>query len=124
VGWEVLWVALGGSLGAVARYAVGVWIGARVAMAFPLATFLINATGSAVLGLVIGTAEARGLPLFLRPLVAVGFLGAYTTFSTFSFEAVQLAQAGNAGTAIAYVAASVAAGLIAALAGLAAGHLL
>ncbi|MFN8543591.1 MAG: fluoride efflux transporter CrcB [Candidatus Binatia bacterium] len=124
MGWEVLWVALGGSIGAVVRYVLGVWIGSRIATVFPFATFLINVTGSAALGLLIGTAESRGLPPFMRPLVAVGFLGAYTTFSTFSYETLRLAEAGNLGTALLYAGASLVTGLAAALAGLGAGRLL
>lgn len=111
-------VATGGALGAVSRYAISLAI-PGTASRFPWATFIINVTGSAVLGFLV--------PLLLeqfprgrvaRPLLGAGFIGAYTTFSTFTVEAVLLVRAGHPAVAGAYVLASVVAGLAAAWTGM------
>src|SRR5438067_7678236 len=86
---RIFWVGLGGFLGANARYWVGGWIQDRWGADFPWSTFVINITGSFILGLFVTlTTERfalRNAPA-LRLLVAIGFVGAYTTFSTFEFE--------------------------------------
>ena len=86
-----LLVALGGAVGSVLRYGVG-----RIAVAYlgpstVMGTFVVNITGSLVLGLLVGLAlERTALPLHLRSLLAIGFLGGFTTFSTLSLETVRL----------------------------------
>jgi fluoride exporter len=116
-------VAAGGVLGAVSRYAISLAI-PETASGFPWATFLINITGSAVLGFLV-TLLMEQFPRgrLARPLLGTGFLGAYTTFSTFTVEAVLLVRAGHPAVAVAYVLASVAAGLAAAGAGIATARL-
>jgi CrcB protein len=94
---------------------------------FPWATFGVNVIGSFVLGLVVTLVVERWPgDRFIRPLVAVGFCGGFTTFSTFAVEVDQRARHGHTGTAAAYVVASLVAGVGAALAGttLARGRLL
>ena len=88
-------VAVGGALGAPARYGVAQLVHAG-AGTFPWATFWTNVTGSFVLGVVV-VVVARRFPSdrYLRPFVATGFLGAYTTYSTFAVEAVVLARDGQ-----------------------------
>src|SRR5205085_57949 len=90
---KTLWVGLGGFLGANARYWIGLWIQARWGSSFPWSTFVINITGSFILGLfltlVTGRYAVPGTPV-LRLAVAIGFVGAYTTFSTFEFETFAL----------------------------------
>src|SRR5436190_22015556 len=95
--WEALqrigWVGLGGFLGANARYWVGGWIQVRWGTAFPWSTFVINVTGSFILGLFVTLITERFFVpnvLALRLLVAIGFVGAYTTFSTFELETLSL----------------------------------
>ncbi|MEY3283710.1 MAG: putative fluoride ion transporter CrcB, partial [Acidobacteriota bacterium] len=92
---RVLIVALGGALGAVVRYGLASLIAARVATAFPLGTWVINISGSFIIGIFLAIVGAREL---LHPdwrlLIAVGFLGAYTTFSTFEYETLHLLQSG------------------------------
>ena len=95
--WTVLlarvgWVGLGGFLGANARYWLGLWIQERMGSAFPWATFVINVTGSFVLGFFLTLLTDRFVPNApaLRLAVAVGFVGAYTTFSTFEWETMEL----------------------------------
>jgi CrcB protein len=111
-------VAAGGALGAVSRYAISLAI-PETSSGFPWATFLINITGSAVLGFLV-TLLLEQFPRgrLARPLLGTGFIGAYTTFSTFTVEAAALVRAGHPAVAVAYVLASVAAGLAAAWAGM------
>jgi len=112
-------VAIGGALGAVARYGTGIWISAKWVHAFPLHTFLINITGSFLLGL-LNTLFLDRLILNpeMRLALTVGFLGAFTTFSTFSHETIMLIKDGNICTALLYTVASVFISLFGVFAGL------
>ena len=113
-----LLVALGGALGAVSRYAVDRAVSAAFGQTTVLGIFLINLSGSFLLGLFVGASAARdGWQAEARLLVAVGFLGSYTTFSTLMLAGVQSAESGELGRAALNVAGSVAAGLAAAFAG-------
>ena len=88
-----LLVALGGIVGANARYVVSQLAAARWGVAFPYGTLLINVIGSALLGLLL-----VALPLGaggLRAILATGFCGGFTTFSTFAFETVALTGGGR-----------------------------
>jgi len=118
----LLCVGAGGFLGAIARYGLGVWIDARAGSAFPFGTLLINLSGSFLLGTLSGALEFSALSPEVRLALGVGFLGAYTTFSTFTYETLRLVEAGDTGLALAYVAASVLVGLVAATLGLAVGR--
>ncbi|MPY31344.1 fluoride efflux transporter CrcB [Streptomyces adustus] len=106
-------VAVGGALGAVARYAVSLWWSAR-AGGFPWATFSINVVGCAVIGvfLVLVTEAWRPHPL-LRPFFGTGVLGGFTTFSTYAVDIEKLLRAGHPGTAFGYLAATLCAALTA-----------
>ena len=85
------WVALGGALGAMARAFVGAWVQTRVHSAFPWGTFLINASGSLLLGFVATLlSENIVTQPNIRPFITIGFIGAYTTFSTFEYESFRL----------------------------------
>ena len=121
---DLLLVGAGGFIGAILRYVVGLVLVPRMTTAFPVHTFLINVTGSLALGVIIGAAETRGLAPWIPPAVAVGVLGAYTTFSTFGWETVALLERGETAMASAYVLASVAVGLGAVVMGLAVGRTL
>jgi CrcB protein len=109
-----LWISLGAVLGANARYLLGLWALQRLGAAFPFGTLIVNATGSLLVGLVLGVLAARpdADPAW-RLALAVGFCGAYTTFSTFSFETIALVREGALASAIVYVLASVALSLLA-----------
>lgn len=107
-------VAAGGALGSVVRYAVALLVATVWRREFPLATFLINVSGSFLVGLVAAWgAERAAVDPLVRLLVITGFLGAYTTFSTFEFETWQLTQWRAFGLALLNVVASVAAGFVA-----------
>lgn len=80
----MVFVALGGGLGACLRYAVDAWIRVRWPAEFPWATFVINVTGSFVLGFCVAGLSGGALLGFL----GTGMMGGYTTFSTASVEAV------------------------------------
>lgn len=113
-------IAGGGALGALARYVLGgivqEWMGAK----FPYGTLAVNVTGSLVMGVMMTLVTERGV---LHPnwrfLVAVGFVGAYTTFSTFEYETFRaveqgawLVGLGNAGVSVVAGFVSVAMGVI------------
>lgn len=105
-------VGVGGAAGANARYWLGLWFRAQPwAQQFMWGTFVINLSGSLVLGVVAAVFRDRTGPGFL--LLGTGFCGGYTTFSTFSLEVVEAIQKGRWDVAGLYVGASVVGGLIA-----------
>jgi fluoride exporter len=106
-------ISIGAVLGANARYLLGGWVLERMGSEFPFGTLLINVTGSFAIGLGYALIERHGAPDWVRPLVIVGFLGAYTTFSTFSLDTLALAERGAWLAAGSYVLGSVAASLAA-----------
>ena len=111
-------IAVGGVLGTLTRYGLGVWITNRWNQGFPLHTFLINVSGAFLLGFLnILFIERLVVSPAVRLGVGVGFLGAYTTFSTFSFEVVTLLGGGSYLTAFLYTLSSVGLGLLAAALG-------
>ena len=105
---RVALVAVAGALGALTRYWIGTAIGVR---AFPWATLGINVLGSFLLGLVLGGPGMNRWSATATTAVAVGFLGAFTTFSTFAFEATAMIREDRPGPAFAYVTSSLVLGL-------------
>jgi CrcB protein len=107
-------IGLGGFLGTVARYAIGLWIGQKWGRTFPLGTFLINVSGSFLIGFLMMLFTER---LMLNPqwrmFFVIGFLGAYTTFSTFEYETGALLRDGEWFIASLNVALSVIIGFVA-----------
>lgn len=115
-------VAVGGALGAPARYGISLAVHITPGT-FPWGTFWTNISGSFALGLVLAFLLERFPPTrYLRPFVATGFLGAYTTYSTFAVETDLLVRNGHAAVATAYVAASLVGGFGAVWIGLSAGR--
>ncbi len=109
----LLAVAFGGMLGGIARYGIGLGVHTP-AGGFPAATFIINVSGSLALGALLALIIERWPPTqYVRPFAATGFLGAYTTWSTFMVDADLLVKDGHAAVAVAYVAATLVAGLLA-----------
>jgi len=120
-----LLVGVGGFAGANARLLVGRWVGALVETRLPLATFLINISGSFLLG-VLGVVIAQRAVVnadAVRLALGVGFLGAFTTFSTFEYETHALLEDGSWFGASVYVCASVFIGLVAVRVGIVAGRM-
>lgn len=115
---KLLLVAGGGALGSAARYLVGTWVQGLSGAGFPWGTFFVNASGSFLIGAVLGLFENSGLPNGARLFLAVGVLGGYTTFSTFSHETLKLLENGNPGLAFLNAAGQLAAGLVAVFGGI------
>jgi len=114
--------ALGGALGALARWALAEALPASPG-GWPWATLLVNLTGCLLLGVLIGVLTGRSRePAWVRPFLAVGVLGGYTTYSTFAVEVVELVDDGAVARAAAYVLLSVAGGGAAVAAGALAGR--
>jgi CrcB protein len=102
-------VAIGGFLGAIARYIVGQWFTDLVRVTgFPWGTLIINLLGCFVLSLFLTVAlDLLVISPFIRLGVSTGFIGAFTTFSTFSLETVQLLQSHQFGYAGLYLFCSI-----------------
>ena len=121
----MLLLMLGGALGTYLRYGVGKWFNSQSwAQGFPYGTMFINVTGSFILG-----AAATLIYEYLRPeygnlylLIGWGFCGGYTTFSTFEWETLKLVRDGSWEYALANVVASVVAGFIGVVLGVALVH--
>lgn len=93
-----LWVALGGALGSMARYWMGVRITILGGLAFPWATILINILGSLVIGFLATLTGPEGrlpAPIDARTFLIVGICGGFTTFSAFSLQTLDLARDGR-----------------------------
>lgn len=113
-----LLVFLGGGLGATLRHGMNTFCARLFGTHFPFGTFLINITGSLVMGLIAGYLAFRGQAAQpWRLFIMTGMLGGYTTFSAFSLDAALLYERGEVGLAVGYVLGSV----ILALGGLAVG---
>ena len=111
---KYLLIALGGGLGSVARYWVGSTVGGRMGMRFPYGTLVVNITACAVIGFALTWfGERAEINLAWRYLVAVGFIGAYSTFSTYEWETLSTLRSGAFALALLYAVGSMALGLAA-----------
>lgn len=116
-------VAAGGALGSLARWGIAELLPARDG--FPWATFLVNVTGCALMGLLmVAMVTVWEGAHYRRHFLGVGVLGGFTTFSTYALETRALLDAGPAVTTFAYAVGTVAAGLLAVGLGIAVGRLL
>ena len=105
-GPALLAVAVGGALGALARYGIGLAL-PHGRGDFPLATFVVNAAGCLLIGVVIVLLTEGPTPHPLaRPFLTTGVLGGFTTFSTFATDVDELLLAGHPGTAAGYLIAT------------------
>ena len=103
---SLLQVAVGGALGASARYVVNVTAGRLLGTGFPWATLIVNVVGSFLMGLlVVALAEKFGNRY--AAFLMTGCLGGFTTFSAFSLDTLTLYERGQTGLALLYIAASV-----------------
>ena len=89
-------VGVGGFMGSIARFWFASYVGQRMGTRFPYGTFLINASGSFLIGMVMTILTDRmHLSPNCRYLIAIGFIGGYTTFSTFEYETLRAIQDGQ-----------------------------
>jgi CrcB protein len=111
-------IAVGGAVGAAARYGVSSLAPYRDGH-FPWGTFVVNVTGCLAIGvLMVLVLDVWPSHRYLRPFAGVGVLGGYTTFSTYALESRDLLATGHAATAMAYLLGSVLAGVTAAALGI------
>ncbi|MFI5521586.1 fluoride efflux transporter CrcB [Streptomyces platensis] len=119
-----LLVVAGAAVGAPLRYLTDRYVQSRHDTVFPWGTFTVNVAGSLILGLLTGAVTAGAASSHAQLLLGTGLCGGLTTYSTFSYETLRLAADGARGCAAANCVASVAAGLAAAFAGVAAARAL
>lgn len=121
---EYLWVGVGAMVGGMARYGISQGLSDLWGRTLPYGTFVVNVTGSFVIGLVMAVLLERvGDPAW-RLLLVTGFLGGYTTFSSYSFELVTMLLGGRIGWAAGYLIASNVLGVAGCLLGTIAGRAL
>ena len=116
----MLWLAVSGAAGggAVLRYVVDRAVARRTRLDWPLGTFLVNVSGSFLLGLIVGLSVHHGLSTTTVDIVGTGFAGGFTTLSTWAWETVAMAETSEWLGAVVNLAGSIAVGLIVAAAGL------
>ena len=88
ISWSLIWIAVGGAFGAVARYIVGLFV------VFPFGTLTVNIFGSFVMGLLFIYLNYKGLDRW-QPFLLIGLLGGFTTFSAFSLDTLKLYEDGR-----------------------------
>ena len=120
---EYVWIAIGGMLGAMARFGVSNAVAGSWGSALPYGTLVVNLTGSFAIGLLLTVLLDRVADPLWRLLLVTGFLGGYTTFSAYSNELVGLIVSGRVTWAAAYLVASNLLGVGACLVGTACGRL-
>lgn len=114
----ILLIAAGGAIGSVFRYGTYVLVNRHFPTIFPLATFLVNIVGCFLIGLFLGLLEKHQIGGGLKWFLITGFCGGFTTFSAFGLENYSLFNSQNPMMALAYIGASVLAGLFAVWIGL------
>lgn len=93
--WRIFLVGIGGMLGSICRYLLGLWLVQKISSSFPWGTFAINVIGSFCIGVLMGWPWKSNQQEHLQLLLATGFCGGFTTFSTFSFESFILLKQGQ-----------------------------
>ena len=115
----LLAVALGGAVGAIARYLSTDWLGRAFGTGFPLGTLFVNVVGSFLMAVIVELfATKLSASVELRAFLAVGLLGSFTTFSSFSHDVAVLYERGNLLAAGGYMGASVTISVLALFSGL------
>lgn len=118
----LIYVGIGGFIGAILRHQSTLWINGLFAGNFPWGTVTVNIIGSFFLGLAAAVFQTGIVSPGMRLFLTSGLLGAFTTFSTFSLESLVLLQNGHAGKALLNIFISVGIGLLMAYAGYSAGR--
>ncbi|GJM82610.1 MAG: fluoride efflux transporter CrcB [Paenibacillus sp.] len=108
-------IGLGGIIGTLLRYFLGQWVSSRTTRSgssFPWGTWIINLSGSLLLGVLSGLHARHSLPDWSWLMLGTGFCGAYTTFSTFGYETVTLISKGYKIQAAVYILTSALLGVV------------
>jgi CrcB protein len=105
-------VGIGGIFGSITRFLLGKWITNNSSAMFPLGTWMINVTGSFILGILAVLHLNNEIPEWSWKIFGIGLLGAYTTFSTFGYETIQMLQRKDTKNAVTYVFTSVILGVL------------
>lgn len=117
-----LFVGLGGGVGAILRYLVGLGAVQLLGKEFPWGTFIVNLVGSFFIGLLVFVSIKQEWPQNIQLLLITGLLGGFTTFSAFSYENLDLLQDGRLGLMLGNAVSSVALGVLFAWAGYGLAH--
>jgi len=121
----LIFIAIGGSVGAVARYLVDARVSTLTGGGFPWGTFAINVSGSFLVGLLFALiTERAALPAEWRGPLMIGFLGSYTTFSTWALESWRMVEDGAWLLAAGNLAGAVVVGVVAVVGGVTVGRLI
>lgn len=116
---DLIWVGIGGAVGAIGRHVIGREITERVDSVFPYGTFTINILGALLIGTLFAVLTEQSIgPDHLRLLLMVGVLGGFTTFSSLTLEAVNLIESGQWAIALVYLIGSNVLGVLACFAGI------
>lgn len=110
-------IAIGGALGAMARFGLSGWVHTWAGNRMPWGTFIVNAVGSLLIGFALRFLEGVPATPEVRAFVSIGLLGAFTTFSTYTYETVALMRSGEWSRAGLYSVGSLALGLLAVVIG-------
>ena len=92
---QIIYIAIGGSVGAVSRYLISKGINILSAGIFPYGTLAVNIAGAFLIGFLFSFFNDIVIPVHYKSMITVGFLGAFTTFSTYSLESVNLFMSGE-----------------------------
>ncbi|OYU94511.1 MAG: hypothetical protein CFE21_16015 [Bacteroidetes bacterium B1(2017)] len=115
---QILWIALGGAIGAVLRYTLALGITSFWPIEYPIPTLLVNLLGCFAIGAVYAAfATHANFQETLRPFLIIGVLGGFTTFSSFAMESVELLKSSQHLKAFSYIALSNFIGILAAYMG-------
>lgn len=109
---SIFLIGLGGAIGSIFRYGVGVLVKKYLQSDFPVATFTVNLIGSFIIGILFGILSKTDQETSLKLFLITGVCGGFTTFSAFSLENMRLIQNGNTGLALLYIASSILLGIL------------
>lgn len=109
---KFLYLALGGSIGAILRYLVSLYSIKHLAWGFPMGTLLVNLIGSFLIGFAFVFLGREQIALNLKVFLFIGIFGSFTTFSTYMFESYEFFKTGDIKMALSYIAISNVLGLL------------